>query len=109
MRERLADRHHAPLHVGHDFPPLDGVAVDAQTRRLFVGAVEVFSFAETADLSRRTEAPRPHAHPRKVLPRIAEMSELPIEYGTDPVGTDDEVPVAEVSVDERDAIRSRHP
>src|ERR1700716_3965558 len=104
MRERLHHRRDAPLHVRHDFPPLHGVAIDRHARRAFVRGVEVVAVAEAAYLARAPEAPRTDAEPRKVLPRIADVRDLPVDDGAHTLRTDDEISVAEVAVHERDAL-----
>ena len=47
---------------------------------------------------RRAEPPRPHAEPAEVLHRVAEVGELPVEDGPEPVVVDEEVAEPEVAV-----------
>jgi len=83
-------------------------AIDGGPARPFVGADELIDRAEAADGERRAEAPGLHAQPAEILQRIPEMGELPVEHGADAVGTDDQVAVTEVAVD--DALgRTRRP
>ena len=59
--------------------------------RAFVRGDELVDRAEPADLERRAEAPRLDAQPREVLERVADVHELPVDRGREPVLVDDHV------------------
>src|SRR5205823_2219796 len=84
-----------------DLPPPHRVGIDRHAALLLVGAEEVSVVAESSDRSLDAEAPRLDAQPAEILHRVAEMGELPVEDGADAVGADDEVAVAEITVDDR--------
>ena len=51
----------------------------------FVGGDELVDRADAADLERRAEPPRLDAQPREVLEGIADVHELPVDRGREPV------------------------
>ena len=103
----LEDADDPPLERAEHLPPVQRGPVDHLARRGLVGADELVDRPEPADPGLGPEAPGAHAQPAEVLERIAEVGQLPVEDGAQPVGPDDEVAVAEVAVDDRVAGAGR--
>ena len=95
---RLHDAHHAPLEGAERLPPAQGVEVDRPAAGRLVGRRQLLPGGDPAGRQRRAEPPGPHAEPPEVLHRVAEVGELPVEDRPQPVGTDEQVPEAEVAV-----------
>src|SRR5205085_11719140 len=91
-----------PLECAERHPPTQRWFVDSPAAHARVRLEQLRDVAETADeLVDHAEAPRLQTQPTEILGRVAEVRELPVEHRTHTVGTDDEVPVAEIAVDER--------
>src|SRR4051794_12710036 len=96
-----AAAHDAPAQRAHHFPEFDTRWIDLPPSRLIAGE-QLLTRAKAADrLVDLAKAPGVDADPAEILHGIAEMSELPIEHGTDPVGADDEIAVAEIAMHQR--------
>ena len=90
-----------PLERAQHLPPVQRVAVDDLARGGLVRPDQLVDRPEPADPRLGPEPPGPHAQPAQVLERVAAVGQLPVEHRPQPVGSDDEVPVAEVAVDDR--------
>ena len=95
------------LRVPEHLPPAGRVGVDRTPARRLVGREQVVPLAEAADGAGSAEAPRPDTQPAEVLHRVTEVRQLPVEDRPKAFGADDEVPVAEVAVDDGPARRGR--
>src|SRR5829696_10343146 len=97
---RLGQAAGRPLDVAEDLPDEQLLAADLEPGQLGI-AVEVA--IEVADAAQMpvvgAEAPGPDERPGKVLDRVGEVRELPVEHGDDPVVVDCDVPDPPVAVD----------
>src|SRR5699024_5567296 len=94
--DRLHDAHDPPLQRAEDLPPPQRLEVDV----VAVPGGQLLVGPEAADGQVDAEAPRLHAEPAEVLHRVAGVGQLPVEDGPHALGTDHEVAVAEVAVDD---------
>ena len=74
-----------------------------------IGGEQVLPFAEAADGPVHAEAPRLHTQPAQVLHGVADVGQLPIEYGAQAIRSEDEIAVAEVAVNDGRAGSGRAP
>src|ERR1700722_10077828 len=96
-----AAAHHAPAQRSHDLPEHHAAGIDA-VASLFISGKQFLARSETADwFIDLAEAPGIDADPAQVLHRIAGMCEFPVQHGAQPVGTDDEIAVAEITMHQR--------
>src|SRR4029453_18415085 len=106
-RLSLHDGDDAPLEVAEHLPPACPFGADRVAAGALVGGEETLAVAQAARRGCGTEAPRADAEPADVLHRVADVGELPVDYGAQPVGTDDDVADAVVAVHDRAPGRAR--